>query len=837
MKKDLIAEITDMKNTNSDIGSADEALNTIYAAIGSARWTAYTNERGEVERIIWSDELRRLLGYTDELQIPNTMQVARELIHPEDLERAVQRFNAACRDLSGRHKYDVEYRIRSKDGVYHWFRSAGKYATHQSGTTNVFYGIVMLIDGLKANEAKMQAQTDSLMEMNASYEEQMKVIGGLGHEYATLWFVKVPEMTVKLYQNVGKNAILKSIVETQKINNFEKALVSYANNYVLGEDRQAFIAKVAYEVVREEIKEKAIYKVTYRRHYNGKTEYYQVCFLKTGADDGSKDFVFGFKDADEEVQKEIQKREAMEVALASAEQANQSKTVFLNNISHDIRTPMNGIIGMTAIAAAHLDDKERVKECLSKITAASSHLLALINDMLDVSRIESGKVSLSEEEFSLSEQFESLISMISPQVKAKNHELSVEIAHVRHELVIGDSMRLQQVFMNIIGNAIKYTPDGGNISVKLKEEPDYSDIFARYVFECEDNGYGMTPEFMSKLFTPFERAEDERIRGIQGTGLGMVIARNVVRMMDGDIVVESEYGKGSRFKVNFRLKKQEVSFEKSEVLKDLPVLVVDDELSTCESTCIVLDELGMKGEYALSGMEAVEKVKYAHKNAEDYHVCLIDWKMPEMDGIETTRQIRKIVGGEVPIVIISAYDWTEVEIEARAAGADAFISKPLFRSRLDVALRNVISGEKPKDKDNILNEYEAKNFSDKRVLLVEDNELNREIAVEILGMTGVHIDTAEDGRQALQMFEKSPDDYYDMIFMDIQMPVMDGLQATRAIRELYRKDAVRVPIVAMSANAFVEDMKRSRRAGMNEHIAKPLNLEKLLGVMEHYLDD
>ena len=218
-------------------------------------------------------------------------------------------------------------------------------------------------------------------------------------------------------------------------------------------------------------------------------------------------------------------------------------------------------------------------------------------------------------------------------------------------------------------------------------------------------------------------------------------------------------------------------------------------------------------------------------------VCLIDWKMPEMDGIETTRQIRKIVGGEVPIVIISAYDWTEVEVEARAAGADAFVSKPLFRSRLDVALRNVIFGEKPKDKDNILNEYETKNFSDKRILLVEDNELNREIAVEILGMTGVHIDTAEDGRQALQMFEKSPDDYYDMIFMDIQMPVMDGLQATRAIRELYRKDAVRVPIVAMSANAFVEDMKRSRRAGMNEHIAKPLNLEKLLGVMEHYLDE
>ena len=320
-----------MKNTNSGIDSADEALNTIYAAIGSARWTAYTNERGEVERIIWSDERRRLLDYTDELQLPNTMQVARELIHPEDFERAMQRFDAACRDLSGRHKYDVEYRIRSKDGVYHWFRGAGKYADHQSGTTNVFYGIVMLIDGPKANEAKMQAQNDSLMDMNARYEEQMKVIGGFGHEYATLWFVKVPEMTVKLYQNVGKNAILKSIEETQKINNFEKALVSYANNYVL-----------------------------------------------------------------EEVQKEIQKREAMEAALASAEQANHSKTVFLNNISHDIRTPMNGIIGMTAIAAAHLDDKERVKECLAKITAASSHLLALINDMLDVSRIESGKVSLSD---------------------------------------------------------------------------------------------------------------------------------------------------------------------------------------------------------------------------------------------------------------------------------------------------------------------------------------------------------------------------------------------------------------------------------------------------------
>ena len=836
MKEDMIANEMDMENHNAGIGSADEALNTLYATIGSARWTAYTDEFGEVKSVVWSDELRRLLGYENEAEAPNMLSVAHDLIHPEDLGKVIKSFSIACKDLSGQSKYDIEYRVRAKDGVYHWFRGAGSYARPQSGTENIFYGILMLIDNPKRNEAKMKAQTESLMEMNARYEEQMKVIGGLGHEYATLWFVKVPEMTLKLYQNVGKNAILQSIEETQQINNFEKALISYANNYVLEEDRENFIAKVAYAVVREEIKEKAIYKVTYRRHYNHKTEYYQVCFLKTDVAIATEDFVFGFKDADAEVENEIRKREAMEAALSSAEQANQSKTVFLNNISHDIRTPMNGIIGMTAIAAAHLDDKERLKECLSKITAASSHLLALINDMLDVSRIESGKVSLSEEEFSLSEQFENLVSMISPQVKAKNHELSVEIAHVKHEQVIGDAMRLQQVFMNIISNAIKYTPSGGKISVKLKEEADTSDVFARYVFVCEDNGYGMTPEFMSKLFTPFERAEDERIRGIQGTGLGMVIARNVVRMMDGDIAVESEYGKGTRFTVTFRLKKQDVDIEKSESLKDLPVLVVDDELSTCESTCIVLDELGMRGDYALSGMEAIEKVQKAHENAADYHVCLIDWKMPEMDGIETTRRIRKIVGGDVPIVIISAYDWSEVELEARAAGADGFISKPLFRSRLDVALRSVIAGEKPKDKENILDDFELKNYADKRVLLVEDNELNREIATEILGMTGVSVETAEDGRQALQMFEVHEENYYDMIFMDIQMPIMDGLQATRAIRQLKRKDALSVPIVAMSANAFVEDIKRSKRAGMNDHVAKPVNLTKLLGVMENYLD-
>ncbi|MDD6810413.1 MAG: response regulator [Lachnospiraceae bacterium] len=522
--------------------------------------------------------------------------------------------------------------------------------------------------------------------------------------------------------------------------------------------------------------------------------------------------------------------------LEIAQRANEAKSSFLSNMSHDIRTPMNGIIGMTTIAGAHLDDKDRVKDCLEKIAGASRHLLSLINDILDLSKIESGNIMLSEESFSLSDLLDNMVNMLSPQMRSKHQEFKFHVEGVTHEKVMGDSLKLQQVFTNILSNAIKYTPDEGTITVDFKEKPSDSTRIAEYEFICQDTGYGMSKEYLKRLFEPFERAADDRIKNIQGTGLGMVITRNIVHMMDGDIAVESKLNEGSKFTVTFRMKLQENDGLYDEKLSKLKVLVVDHDLVACESTCLAISELGMTGDYALSGEKAIEMVRDHHAQEEDYDVCLIDWQMPDMDGIETTRQIKTIAGSDVMVILTSAYDWSSIEGEARCAGADAFLSKPLFKSRIFEKFKEVILGEEiEKEKIDELNEYIAKDFSDKRILLVEDNELNREIACTILSETKVNVETAENGRIALEMVEKSEEGYYDLILMDIQMPVMDGLDATHAIRLLDRHDVKSLPIVAMSANAFSEDIIKSKNAGMNDHIAKPINLKKLLDLMEHYL--
>lgn len=387
-----------------------------------------------------------------------------------------------------------------------------------------------------------------------------------------------------------------------------------------------------------------------------------------------------------------------------------------------------------------------------------------------------------------------------------------------------------------MSNAIKYTPEGGSIIIDFKENNVNSSKIAEYEFICQDTGYGMSEEYLQKLFEPFERAEDDRIKNIQGTGLGMVITRNIVRMMDGDIAVESKLNEGSKFTVTFRMKLQDYDNLYDERLKKFKILVVDDDISICESTCMAINEIGMESDYALSGEEAVAMVRKQNDCADDYDICLIDWQMPGMNGKATTKKIREIASSDVTIIIISAFDWSEIESEARRAGADNFISKPLFKSRIFEKLRETVLGEETeKEKEDELAEYFTKNFSDKRILLVEDNELNREIACSILQETRVNVETAENGKIALEMVEKSEEKYYDRILMDIQMPVMNGLDATHAIRLLDRRDVKSLPIIAMSANAFSEDIIKSKNASMDDHIAKPIDFQKLLGIMEYYL--
>ena len=496
---------------------------------------------------------------------------------------------------------------------------------------------------------------------------------------------------------------------------------------------------------------------------------------------------------------------------------------------------MNAIVGMTAIAGANINNPERVADCLGKITQSSHHLLGLINEVLDMSRIESGKVVLNEEAFNLAELVDDLIGINKGNIAAHGHSLDVHLHKLEHEDVYGDSLRIQQVITNILSNAIKYTPDGGHIVFSIAEQPTHSPGVGCYQFTVKDNGIGMTPEFQKILFEPFTRADDKRTTKIQGTGLGMAIAQNAVNMMNGTIDVESELGKGSKFTVTIFLKLQNRSTEQIDELVHLPVLVVDDDVLCCESTVEMLQEVGIDGEWTTSGEEAVARAAAHHEAHNDYFAVLVDWKMPGMNGVELTRCLRQKLGKALPIIVLTAYDYTDIEDEARTAGVNDFITKPLFRSRLTAALKNLVAGKPNAADRNELDELARCDYTGKRILLVEDNELNREIAKEIIGMTGVSIECAENGREAVEKFTAAPVGYYDLIFMDIQMPLMNGYETTAAIRAQTLHGGQTIPIVAMTANAFAEDVVLSRNAGMNDHIAKPLDLNKLNDVLQQWL--
>ena len=539
-------------------------------------------------------------------------------------------------------------------------------------------------------------------------------------------------------------------------------------------------------------------------------------------------------DVSQEKKAEIESHKALKDAYRAAENASRAKTEFLSNMSHDIRTPMNAIVGLTAIAGANIESQDRVVECLGKITKSSRHLLGLINEVLDMARIESGRMSLAEEDFSLPELVDNLLTLTKPAIDEHHHQLEVHVEHIEHEAVCGDSLRIQQVFVNLMSNAVKYTPDGGNITLTIKEKPNGFSELGCYEFSIEDNGIGMTPEFQKIMFEPFSRADDHRTTKVQGTGLGMAIARNIVNLMNGDIQVESAPNKGTKITVTVYLKLQENEKEQEKELLDLPVLVVDDDKTCCESTVATLQEIGIAGEWVLTGKEAVERCAARHKTGRDYFAVILDWKMPEMDGIATARRIRECVGENVTIIILTSFDFSEIEEEARAAGVNAFMAKPLFRSRLTATLRQFTSGKKEENARNYLEDFAKENYAGKRILLVEDNELNRVIATEIIGMTGVTIDIAENGKIAVEKVMEAPEKWYDLIFMDIQMPIMNGYEATAAIRALAGSRG-KVPIIAMTANAFAEDVQLAKNTGMNEHIAKPLDLNKLNDVLKQWL--
>ncbi|MCI9161791.1 MAG: response regulator [Lachnospiraceae bacterium] len=610
----------------------------------------------------------------------------------------------------------------------------------------------------------------------------------------------------------------------------EESMSLYIENFVYEEDKEMLQEASSRERLKKELAEEKQYYVNHRANKDGKMEYFQMKVVRAGAWSQTHGIVLGFRNVDEEIRHEMEQKSLLEDALLQANRASKAKSVFLSNMSHDIRTPMNAIVGFTALAITHIEHKEQVEEYLQKIMTSGNHLLSLINDVLDMSRIESGKMHLEEKPCRLPDILHGLRNILQADIRAKQLELYMDAVDVFDEDIYCDKLRLNQVLLNLLSNAVKYTGAGGIVSIRVTEKPGAPAGMANYEFCIKDTGIGMSKEFVKHIFEPFERERTSTISGIQGTGLGMAITKNIVDMMNGSIEVQSEYGSGTEVFVSFtfRLNAEVKEPQAIPELKNCRALVVDDDFNTCDSVSYMLSQIGMRAEWTLSGKEAVLRTRQAVMRKDNYCVYIIDWLMPDMNGIEVVRRIRKEVGEDVPVIVLTAYDWADIEEEAKEAGVTAFCSKPLFLSELRSCLNSIVNGEDEKEDDVA---KELKGIHTGHILLAEDNELNQEIAMALLGDAGFTVDVAENGQIAVDMLKRSEPGDYQLVLMDVQMPVMNGYEATKLIRGLEDRKLAEIPILAMTANAFEEDKQEALRCGMNGHIAKPINIKVLFDTL------
>lgn len=615
-------------------------------------------------------------------------------------------------------------------------------------------------------------------------------------------------------------------------------IARYSERYVAPEDREAFLRAVSLpEALNRMRREGGSCSIKYTVNTNGSPAY-KTWNMSLYRYDDNREYMLSYilditKLVLEQQEKEREaerNRQIIKDALTAAEQASRAKSDFLSRMSHEIRTPMNAVIGMTTIAAASLDNRDKLTDCLGKIGLSSRYLLSLINDILDMSRIESGKVSIINEEFDFRSFVEGISSLIYPQAKNKNIVFDLNIEGVVDERYRGDPLRLNQVLINILSNALKFTPEWHSVHLSIRETRRVRDR-AYLQFIVRDTGIGMEKGLLTRIFEPFEQGGASISHSYGGSGLGLAISSNLVSLMNGHISVSSTPGVGSEFVVELPLLTVPDNTPKQDVsLEDIRVLVVDDDLVTCEHTTLILNRIGVDAEYVTSGKAAVTRVKSALQRHTCYNIALVDWKMPDMDGVETARSIRRIVGPDTLVIIMSAYDWTEIEARAREAGVDFFISKPIFQS----VVQDVLLKATRRRQSAATLPVQKEDFAGRRILLVEDNEINMEIARTLLEFRNASVDGACNGQQAVEMFRSSPPNHYDAVLMDVRMPVMDGIAATQAIRGLNRADAATVPILAMTANAFAEDIEQSRKAGMNEHLAKPIEPETLYARLASY---
>ncbi len=614
---------------------------------------------------------------------------------------------------------------------------------------------------------------------------------------------------------------------------FHESMERYIQTVVHEEDREKLRQFASAPYLVQELAKARMQHVNYRAVIDGEVLYYQLKAVRTGKWEKQHGMVLGFRSVDEEIRREMEQKSLLENALLQANRASKAKSVFLSNMSHDIRTPMNAIVGFTALAMTHIGQRDQVEEYLKKIMTSGNHLLSLINDVLDMSRIESGKMHLDEKPCCLPDILHGLRNILQADIHAKRLDLYMDAVDITDEEICCDKLRLNQVLLNLLSNAVKYTAAGGMISMRITQKAGAPFGYAKYEFTIRDTGIGMSKEFVSHIFEPFEREKSSTISGIQGTGLGMAITKNIVDLMNGTITVESEQGKGTEVSVGFTFRLHSGAKEPQDIpdLHNCRALVVDDDFNTCDSVTYMLGQIGMRAEWTLSGKEALLRTHQAVTRGDIYTVYVIDWMLPDMNGIEVARRIRKEMGDEVPIILLTAYDWMDIEDEAKEAGISAFCSKPLFLSELRGTLHDIVNQESAEE----AGEEETKKAHTGRILLAEDNEINQEIAAAILGDAGFTTEIAGNGQMAVEMLKNSAPGYYRLILMDVQMPVMDGYTATKQIRALADPGLSSIPILAMTANAFEEDRQEALKCGMNGHLAKPIDVEMLFAALDRIL--
>ena len=657
------------------------------------------------------------------------------------------------------------------------------------------------------------------------------VISALAREYVTVCYVKLEDDTLVPYRIAP--VIERRYGERMRAGlTFRELFTDYVNNDVRPEDREAMLAFCTGRELAGRMGENGHFVWRYQVLRGNAAVYCELRAEFVAREDGARDIVVGFSNNDAAVRREMQAEETLRTALRQAEAANKAKTVFLNNMSHDIRTPMNAIIGYTALALAHIDNQERARDYLAKITQSSGHLLSLINDVLDMSRIESGKVVIEEKPENLAQILHSVKNIVQADVSAKQMEFFIDTVDCTDEDVLCDRMRLCQILLNLLSNAIKFSHPGGTVSLRVVQKAVTPDGRGVYELRVRDNGIGMKPEFLKTIFDPFTRERSSTVSGIPGTGLGMSITHNIVQMMGGTIEIASEENHGTEVVVtlSFTLVGRHREMPVIPRLQGLRGLVVDDDANACQSVSQMLRQVGMRAEWTMYGKEAVIRTQEAMRIGDRYQVYVIDWMLPDLNGIETARRIRREAGEDTAIIILTAYDWTDVEEEARQAGVTGFVSKPLFPSDLHRVLMQACGEVQEEPVRSTLPQ-----LTGRRVLLVEDNALNSEIAESILSDAGLLVETAENGEQALERLKSAGAGHFDLVLMDIQMPVMDGCEATRRIRALEDPALARVPVIAMTANAFEEDRRLAQEAGMDGFVAKPLDIGALWRTLEQAL--